>query len=549
MNTTMLDTSLIEQLKTIFAGLEHQYTFDVTVNEQHPNRSQLLELLNDVVGTSDKLSLQEKPGEGLEFDILKNGENTGIKFRAVPTGHEFSSLLLAILNADGKGKNLPDEFIAKRLKSLKGDIRLTTYMSLTCTNCPDVIQALNAMAVLNPNIIHEAVDGGIYKEEAEARDLQGVPSVFADGELLHVGRGGFGELLNKLEAKYGTETKETDTEEAVNSAPREYDVLVAGGGPAGVSAAIYSARKGLKVAILADKVGGQVTETGEIKNLISVTETTGTQLSADLRSHLDDYPMDVLEHRIVESVTVEEGQKVVTVQGGEKFTAPALIIATGASWRRLNVPCEAESIGRGVAFCTHCDGPFYKDKQVAVVGGGNSGIEAAIDLAGIATHVTVFELLNELKADQVLQEKVKSLPNMEVFLHSQTTEVISNGEKVTGIKVKDRETDQERVMNLDGVFVQIGLAPNSAPFKEVVKTTQYGEIVIDERARTNVPGIYAAGDVTTVPYKQIVVAMGEGSKAALTAFDDRIRGVIGKPSANGQAATQKEVEAAVAVEN
>lgn len=525
----MLDKSLIEQLRSIFAGLENNYTFDIKVQDQHPNRTQLLELLNDVVATSDRLTLQEETGEGFEFDILKNGESTGIKFRGVPTGHEFSSLLLAILNADGKGKNLPDEFIAKRLKSLKGDIKLTTYMSLSCTNCPDVIQALNAMAVINPNITHEAVDGGIFKEEAESMDLQGVPTVFADGELLHVGRGGFGELLNKLEAKYGKEVKEEETE-ASSQAPREYDVLVAGGGPAGASAAIYSARKGLKVALLADKVGGQVTETGEIKNLISVPETTGTELSADLKRHMDEYSIDVLEHRLVESVAIQGTQKVVSVQGGEKFTAPALIIATGAGWRRLNVPGEAESIGRGVAFCTHCDGPFYKGKKVAVVGGGNSGIEAAIDLAGIATHVTVFEFLDELKADQVLQEKVKSLPNVEVFLHSQTTEVISNGEKVTGVKVKDRKTNEERVIELDGVFVQIGLAPNSAPFKDVVKTTQYGEIEIDTHARTNVPGIYAAGDVTTVPYKQIIVSMGEGAKAALSAFDDRIRGVIGKPS-------------------
>ncbi len=403
------------------------------------------------------------------------------------------------------------------------------------------------MAVINPNITHEAVDGGIYKEEAEAKDLQGVPSVFADGELLHVGRGGFGELLNKLEAKYGKVEVEAGANNGAAEKPKEYDVIVAGGGPAGVSAAIYSARKGLNVVLLADKVGGQVTETGEIKNLISVPETTGTRLAADLKEHMDEYSIDVLEHRIVESVTLEGSQKVVSVQGGEKFAAPALIIATGAGWRRLNVPGEAESIGRGVAFCTHCDGPFYKDKKVAVVGGGNSGIEAAIDLAGIATHVTVFEFLNELKADQVLQEKVKSLPNVEVFLSSQTTEVISNGEKVTGVKVKDRETDEERVIDLDGVFVQIGLAPNSGPFKDVVKTTPYGEIVIDSHARTNVPGIYAAGDVSTVPYKQIIVSMGEGAKAALSAFDDRIRGVIGNPSDNAEASTvQEPVEAEAA---
>lgn len=516
----MLDTSLIEQLRGIFAELQNDYIFDVSAAENHPNRGQLIELLHDVASVSDHLSVKENSGEALAFDILKNGEKTGIRFRAVPNGHEFTSLLLAILNADGKGKNLPDEFVTKRLKSLKGDIRLTTYMSLTCTNCPDVVQSLNAMAVLNPHITHEAVDGAIYSEEADALDLQGVPSVFADGELLHVGRGNFGELLSKLEAKYGIEA---DNEAAV--VVREYDVIVVGGGPAGAAASVYSARKGLKVAVIAERVGGQVNETSGIENLISVSKTTGPKLSDDLRNHMNDYPIDILEHRSVEKVTVENKQKIVSTQTGELFTAPALIVATGASWRKLNVPGETEFIGRGVAFCPHCDGPFYKGKHVAVVGGGNSGIEAAIDLAGICSHVTVFEFLDELKADKVLQEKVKSLPNVEVFLHSQTTEVINNGEKVVGLKVKDRKTEEERVVDLDGVFVQIGLAPNSAAFRDVVKTNRFGEIEIDERARTDVPGIYAAGDVTTVPYKQIIISMGEGAKAALTAFDDRIRGI------------------------
>lgn len=516
----MLDTSLLAQLRGIFSELKNDYTFDISVSENHPNRGQLLELLNDVVSVSDRLSLKENPGEALVFDILKNGEKTGIRFRAVPNGHEFTSLLLAILNADGKGKNLPDEFVTKKLKSLKGDIHLTTYMSLTCTNCPDVVQALNAMAVLNPRINHEAVDGAIYKEEAEALDLQGVPAVYADGELLHVGRGSFGELLSKLEAHYGTEISEAE-EQAI----REYDVIVVGGGPAGSSAAVYSARKGLKVAVIAERVGGQVNETSGIENLISVPKTTGPKLADDLKNHMKEYPIDIFENRSVETVTVENGQKIIFAQTGEVFTAPALIIATGAGWRRLNVSGEAEFIGRGVAFCPHCDGPFYKSKRVAVVGGGNSGIEAAIDLAGICTHVTVFEFLDELKADKVLQEKVKSLPNVNIFLHSQTTEVINNGEKVIGMKVKNRKTEEERFVDLDGVFVQIGLAPNSAAFKDVVQTNRFGEIEIDERARTNVPGIYAAGDVTTVPYKQIIISMGEGAKAALTAFDDRIRGI------------------------
>lgn len=516
----MLESTLIDQLRGIFAELRNDYTFDVTVAEDHPSRQQLLELLNDVVSVSNSLTLQEKQGAGLSFDLLKNGEKTGVRFRAVPTGHEFTSLLLAVLNADGKGKNLPDEFVTKRLKSLKGDIHLSTYMSLTCTNCPDVVQTLNAMAVINPRISHEAVDGAIYKEEAEGLDLQAVPAVYADGELLHVGRGSFGELLAKLEERYGVESDQTE-----EIAVREYDVMVVGGGPAGTAAAVYSARKGLKVAVITERVGGQVNETSGIENLISVPKTTGSKLADDLRNHMGEYPIDIFEHRKVENVTVENNMKIVSTQGGEVFTAPALIIATGASWRKLNIEGESEFIGKGVAFCPHCDGPFYKGKHVAVVGGGNSGIEAAIDLAGIASHVTVFEFLDELKADKVLQEKVRSLPNVEVFLHSQTTEVVNNGEKVTGLKVKDRKSEEERIVELDGVFVQIGLAPNSEAFKNVVEVNRFGEIVIDERTRTNIPGIYAAGDVTTVPYKQIIISMGEGAKAALTAFDDRIRGI------------------------
>lgn len=517
----MLDTNLKEQLRGIFAELQGNYTFDIYVSKEHESRTELLELLEDLASTSDKISYNVNDAESLEFYILKNGKKTGIKFRGVPNGHEFTSLLLAILNLDGKGKNLPDEFITKRVKALKGKINLRTYVSLTCTNCPDIVQALNAMAVLNPNISHEMVDGAINQTEVDALKLQGVPAVFADGEFLHSGRGEFGELLSKLEAKYGSEQSVNEP-----ASTKEYDVVVVGGGPAGASSAIYSARKGLKVAVLAERVGGQVKETVGIENLISVPKTTGETLANDLKRHMQEYSIDILEHRTVENVTVEDAKKIVAVQGGEQFITPALIIATGASWRRLNVPGEAQYIGKGVAFCPHCDGPFYKRKHVAVVGGGNSGIEAAIDLAGICSKVTVFEFLDELKADKVLQEKAASLPNVEIFLSSQTTEVIGNNEKVVGIRVKDRKTEEERVVDLDGIFVQIGLAANSAVFKELVNTNRFGEIEIDTHNRTNVLGVYAAGDVTTVPYKQIIISMGEGAKAALSAFDDRIRGVL-----------------------
>lgn len=516
----MLDSSLKDQLKTLFAELKSEYIFNIFVSSSHEIRTELLELLGDVASCSEKVTCQINEGNALEFYILKDGNDTGVKFRGIPNGHEFTSLLLAILNSDGKGKNIPDDFIMNRVKALKGPIRLTTYVSLTCTNCPDVVQALNIMAIFNPEITHEMVDGALYQEEVDALKLQGVPAVYADGELLHVGRGEFGELLSKLEEKYGSNE---NTGEAV---VKNYDVIVVGGGPAGSAAAIYSARKGLNVALLAERIGGQVKETVGIENLISVPKTTGEELANNLKLHVKDYPIDILEHRTVENVESTGKEKIVSVSGGEKYIAPALIIATGASWRKLNVEGEAKYIGKGVAFCPHCDGPFYKGKHVAVVGGGNSGIEAAIDLSGICSKVTVFEFLDELKADKVLQEKAKSIPNIEIHVSSQTTEVVGNGEKVTGIRVKNRNTEEERLVELDGIFVQIGLAANSSVFKEVVEVNRFGEIQVDAHCRTNVPGIYAAGDVTTVPYKQIIIAMGEGAKAALSAFEDRIRGCL-----------------------
>lgn len=516
----MLETALKEQLRDIFAQLESQYTLAITVNPEHEKRTELTELLEDVASCSGNISCQIKEGEGLEFLLLKDGTDTGIKFRGVPNGHEFTSLLLAILNCDGKGKNLPDENIRKRIAGLKGPIHLTTYVSLTCTNCPDVVQTLNVMATLHSNIRHEMVDGAINEAEVEALKIQGVPSVFADGQLLHVGRSDFGELLSKLEALYGfKENPDTENE-------KKYDILVIGGGPAGSAAAIYSARKGLKVAVIAERIGGQVKETVGIENLISVPITTGNQLANNLRTHIQQYPIDIYEHRKVEKVEISGKEKILYTNSKEKFTAPAIIIATGASWRRLNVSGETDYIGKGVAFCPHCDGPFYKGKHVAVIGGGNSGIEAAIDLAGICSKVTVFEFLDELKADRILQEKVQSLPNIEIFKSSQTTEVIGNGEKVTGIRIKDRKTEKENTIGLDGIFIQIGLAANSGIFKEIVETNRQGEIIIDSHCRTNVKGIYAAGDVSTVPYKQIIISMGEGAKAALSAFEDRIKGIL-----------------------
>lgn len=483
------------------------------------------EFLNDFATTSENINIElnDVDGDTLMFDIHKNGTPTGISFRGIPNGHEFTSLLLAILNADDKGKNLPDEGIARRISALQGDINLQTYISLSCTNCPDVVQTLNIFALLNPNIHHEMIDGALFQSEVEAKGVQAVPSVFVNGELLHVGRGTLSELLEKLEAKYSANSDSAkDTSTAIK---RDFDVIVLGGGPAGASAAIYSARKGLKVAIIAERIGGQVKETVGIENLISIPYTTGSELADNLRTHLTHYPIELFENRRIESTELKKAVKEIKVKGGEVFSAPAVIIATGAGWRRLNVAGEAEYIGRGVAFCPHCDGPFYAGKRVAVVGGGNSGIEAAIDLAGICQKVTVIEFMDSLKADQVLQDKARSLPNVEILVSTQTMSVVGNGEKVTALQLKNRQTEEEHTLELDGVFVQIGLSANSQPFDELDKT-RIGEIIIDAHCRTNIPGVYAAGDVSSVPYKQIIIAMGEGAKAALTAFDDRTRGVI-----------------------
>lgn len=519
----MLETTILDQVRSVFQHLEARYVFHIIYHPGHEQAQELIGFLKDVASCSDKLSCRmsetEKPV--LEFTLLKDDVETGIKFRGIPGGHEFTSLLLAVLNADGKGKNLPDEAIRRRIRALQGSISLQTHVSLTCTNCPDVVQALNIIALLNPHVTHEMADGALNQEEVDALKIQAVPSVYANGKLLHVGRGSLGELLQKLEEAFGSVPQEDEA-----PIERDFDVLVLGGGPAGTSAAIYSARKGLRVAIVAERIGGQVKETVGIENLISVPQTTGAELANALRTHIEHYPIEIFEERKIEIVELQGAAKSVSTVGGEVFHAPAVIIATGASWRKLNVEGEAEYIGRGVAFCPHCDGPFYQGKHVAVIGGGNSGIEAAIDLAGICRKVTVFEFADTLKADQVLQEKARSLSNVEIFTSSQTVKVDGNGEKVTSIRIKDRLTDEERDFPLDGIFVQIGLAANSAPFRDKLETTPAGEIKIDAFCRTTLPGVYAAGDVSNVPYKQIVIAMGEGAKAALSAFDDRIRGVI-----------------------
>ncbi len=516
----MLDQNLKTQVIEIFKDLAHDYVLDVEVREEHPSREELIALLSDTASCSDRIKLNVKTGEGLVFEIIKDDTPSRIKFQAVPNGHEFTTLLMAILNLDGKGKNIPDATVQERIKAIDANVQLDSYISLTCTNCPTVVQCLNLITIFNPKIKHNIIDGGINTESIERLDIQAVPTVFSDDELLHVGRSSLIELIEQLEAKYGSSVT------AKESVQKDYDVIIVGGGPAGASAAIYSARKGFSVALIADKLGGQLNETLGIENLISVPYITGPELTANIYTHLKEYPIDIYENRMAQSFELQDGYKVITTSFNERFKSPALIIATGASWRKLGVEGEQQYMGNGVAFCTHCDAPFYKDKKVVVVGGGNTGLEGAIDLSGIASEVTVLEYAKELKGDQVLQNKLAEKENVRVITSAATGKITGDGKKVTGLSYVDRTNGEQLDLPTDGVFVQIGLQPNTSLFANHVQTSPMGEIIIDPACRTNIPGVYAAGDVTLVPYKQIVVAVGEGAKAALSAFEDSIKGKL-----------------------
>lgn len=520
----MLDSNILEQLKSVYANLENQIDL-VYVKTQHEDQKDLLEMLNGIASTSDKISVRESNTETAafpQFSILKNNQPTGIHFKGIPGGHEFTTLVLAILNSDGKGKAL-DSLIAARARNLKKNITIQSFISLTCENCPDVVQALNQIALANGHIRHEIIDGQYMQEEITKLGIQGVPSLVSNNKMFHSGRIQLMDLMDKLEATFGTET---DAAQAplLDTDLGHVDVLVVGGGPAGASAAIYSARKGLKTTIITEKIGGQVQETKGIENLISVPYTEGPQLAAALAKHIAEYPIEILENRRVQSIEKSAHPKLVRLESGERLTADAIIIATGAKWRELNVEGEKNYLGRGVAYCPHCDGPFYKGKKVAVIGGGNSGVEAALDLSGIVSEVIVFEFNDSLKADQVLVDKLKSLPNASIITNAKTEKVIGDGAKVTQLEYLDRQTNEMKRVDLDGIFVQIGLVPSSQFLKDTVELTKFGEIVIDNKCRTSAKGIYAAGDVTTVPYKQIVISMGEGAKAALAAFEDRMFG-------------------------
>jgi NADH-dependent peroxiredoxin subunit F len=515
----MLDNNIIEQLQTVFSKLDKNIDL-VYAKSEHEDQNQLVEMLEQVARTSAKITvrLSDESSPIPAFHIEYKGKRNGVYFRGIPSGHEFSSLILAILNSDGLGK-FPDEKILERIKRLKGPIEIKTYISLTCENCPDVVQTLNQMAIIHGNFNHVMVDGVYAQEELKTLGVQGVPSVIAHEKLIYSGRLNLIDLLNKLEETFGIEA-DLDNKEKDQSLG-EYDVVVIGGGPAGASAAIYSARKGLKTALLAEKIGGQVQETKGIENLIGTKYTEGPALAAQLSQHIAEYPVKLLEHRRVKNIK-QDAVKLIELEGGEFLRAKSIIITTGAKWRELGIPGEKEYIGRGVAFCPHCDGPYYKNKKIAVVGGGNSGVEAAIDLAGLVKEVILFEFMTELKADKILVDKLKSLPNVSIVTEARTSKVLGDGQKVIGLEYENRKTNEFIKIDLDGIFVQIGLLPNSGFVKDIVEMTKFGEIIIDHKGRTSAAGIYAAGDVTTVPYKQIIIAMGEGAKAALAVFEDHM---------------------------
>ncbi len=512
----MLEQNILEQLKSVFSKLKNEVSL-VYYSSTHPKQGELEALLNDLKSTSSMIKIQKLEIERSipSFFIKYKEKENGINFEGIPLGHEFSSLVLAILNSDYEGK-FPDEFIIDKIKNIKGDVEIRTFISLSCENCPEVIQALNLIAILNGSIKHTMLDGEYFGDEIDRLKIQGVPAVFIGDELIHAGKSNISELLNKLENRLGKKT-----ESIFEKKLGHFDVVVIGAGPAGASAAIYTARKGLKTAIVAEKVGGQVKDTIGIENLISVPYTEGPILASKLLEHIKAYDIKLFEHRKIEEITSGE-LNLITLNSKELIEAKRIIVATGAKWRELNIPGEKEFIGRGVAFCPHCDGPFYKGKKVAVVGGGNSGVEAAIDLSKIVSEVTLFEFQEFLKADSVLQDKLRSLPNVKIITNAKTERVLHSTDKVIGIEYLNRKTNEKIQVELDGIFVQIGLAPNSSFINKIVETNKMGEIIVDYKNKTSKSGIYAAGDVTNIPYKQIIISMGDGAKAGLSVFEDLV---------------------------
>ena len=516
----MLDANLTAQLKAYLEKVTQPFEIVASLDGSAKS-TELQNLLEEIAGMSDKITLRTDGDDARKpsFSLNRINGEISLRFAGIPMGHEFTSLVLALLQVGGHPSKLAQEVI-EQIANLEGEFNFETYFSLSCQNCPDVVQALNLMAVLNPNIRHVAIDGALFQDEVEQRQVMSVPMVFLNGEMFGQGRMGVEEILAKVD------TGSVARDAAKMNEKEPFEVLVIGGGPAGAAASIYSARKGIRTGVAAQRFGGQVLDTMSIENFISVTETEGPKLVRAMEQHVHEYDIDVMNlqtaSRLVPA-TEPGGLHRVEFESGASLKAKTVILSTGARWREMNVPGEQEYRGRGVAYCPHCDGPLYKGKRVAVIGGGNSGVEAAIDLAGLVKHVTLLEFADTLRADAVLQKKLHSLPNVTVIKSAMTTEVIGDGSKVTGLIYQDRSTEELNTVELEGIFVQIGLLPNTEWLKGTVALSKHGEIEIDARCATNIPGVFAAGDVTTVPYKQIIIAMGEGSKASLSAFDHIIR--------------------------
>jgi NADH-dependent peroxiredoxin subunit F len=507
----LLDADIKAQLSQYLQLMEGDILLKVSAGTDDVSRDMLL-LIDELATMSKNIKVEKTELERTpSFSVNRIGEDTGVTFAGIPLGHEFTSLVLALLQVSGRAPKV-DQKVIDQIKAIKGNYHFESYISLTCHNCPDVVQALNIMSILNPGISHTMIDGAAFKAEVESKDIMAVPTVFLNGESFGGGRMSIEEILAKMGS--GADASELSDKEP-------FDVLVVGGGPAGASAAIYAARKGIRTGIVAERFGGQVMDTMGIENFIGTKYTEGPKVAASLEEHVKEYDIDVMNLQRAKSLEKNEFVEV-ELENGAVLKSKTVILSTGARWRNVGVPGEAEFKNKGVAYCPHCDGPLFAGKRVAVIGGGNSGIEAAIDLAGIVKHVTVLEFAAELKADAVLQERLYSLPNVTVILNAQTKE-ITGTDKVNGISYMDRETEEIKHIELEGIFVQIGLVPNTDWLGEGMERTRMGEIVVDKHGATSIPGVFAAGDCTDSAYKQIIISMGSGATAALGAFDYLIR--------------------------
>ncbi len=517
----MLDDTLKSQLAAYLERVTQPFELVATLGDDDTSR-QMRDLLQTIQSLrADKISLRTDGLDGRKpsFTLQRVGSPNSLRFAGLPLGHEFTSLVLALLWTGGHPPKVEPEVI-EQIQALDGDFNFEVYMSLSCHNCPDVVQALSLMAILNPKVRTTVVEGGAFQDEVNAREIMAVPMVFLNGTVFGSGRMGVEEIVAKLD------TGAAARDAAKLSAKAPYDVLIVGGGPAGAAAAVYAARKGIRTGVAAERFGGQVNDTLAIENYISVLETDGPKFAAALEAHARAYEVDIMNLQLADKLipAAEPGGLIeVKLANGGSLKGRTVILSTGARWRNVNVPGEAEYRNKGVAYCPHCDGPLFKGKDVAVIGGGNSGIEAAIDLAGVVNHVTVIEFMPELKADAVLVRKLHSLPNVTVHTNAQTTEITGADGKVNGLRYKDRATGAEHLVPLAGVFVQIGLVPNTEWLKGTLELSKFGEIVIDAKGQTSLPGVFSAGDCTTVPFKQIVIAAGAGATAALSAFDHLIR--------------------------